>query len=37
VLGADPVADTPEAFAAFCRSEYDRWGRLVREARVTLD
>ena len=37
VLGADPVADTPDAFAAFCRSEYDRWGRLVREARVTLD
>jgi tripartite-type tricarboxylate transporter receptor subunit TctC len=37
VLGADPVADTPEAFAAFCRSEYDRWGRLVREAQVRLD
>jgi tripartite-type tricarboxylate transporter receptor subunit TctC len=37
VLGADPVADTPDAFAAFCRSEYDRWGRLVREARVSLD
>nr|WP_279387773.1 tripartite tricarboxylate transporter substrate-binding protein [Roseicella frigidaeris] len=36
-LGAEPVADTPEAFAAFCAREYERWGRLVREARVTLD
>jgi tripartite-type tricarboxylate transporter receptor subunit TctC len=36
-LGADPVADTPEEFARFCAREYDRWGRLVRDARVTLD
>ncbi len=36
-LGADPVADSPEAFAAFCRREYDRWGRLVRDAKVRLD
>jgi tripartite-type tricarboxylate transporter receptor subunit TctC len=36
-LGAEPVADTPEAFAAFCRNEYARWGHLVRDARVTLD
>jgi tripartite-type tricarboxylate transporter receptor subunit TctC len=36
-LGADPVADTPEEFAVFCTREYERWGRLVRDARVTLD
>jgi tripartite-type tricarboxylate transporter receptor subunit TctC len=36
-LGADPVADTPEEFAMFCAREYERWGRLVRDARVTLD
>ena len=36
-LGAEPVADTPEEFALFCAREYDRWGRLVRDARVTLD
>ncbi|WP_165982544.1 Bug family tripartite tricarboxylate transporter substrate binding protein [Dankookia rubra] len=36
-LGAEPVADTPEEFATFCAREYDRWGRLVRDARVTLD
>lgn len=33
-LGADPVADTPEAFAAFTRAEYDRWGKLVRDAKI---
>ena len=36
-LGAEPVADTPEDFARFCAREYDRWGKLVRDARVTLD
>ncbi len=36
-LGADPVADTPEHFAAFTRSEFDRWGRLVRDAKITAD
>jgi tripartite-type tricarboxylate transporter receptor subunit TctC len=37
VLGADPVADTPEEFAAFCASEYARWGKLVRDAGLRLD
>ncbi|WP_431284040.1 Bug family tripartite tricarboxylate transporter substrate binding protein [Humitalea sp. 24SJ18S-53] len=36
-LGAEPVADTPAQFAAFCRSEYDRWGALVRTAGITGD
>ncbi|MDI3305953.1 MAG: tripartite tricarboxylate transporter substrate binding protein [Acetobacteraceae bacterium] len=36
-LGADPVADTPEHFARFVRSEYDRWGKLVRDAKITAD
>ncbi|RYJ04417.1 MAG: tripartite tricarboxylate transporter substrate binding protein, partial [Acetobacteraceae bacterium] len=37
VLGADPVADTPAEFAAFCGREYARWGKLVRDAQVKLD
>lgn len=37
LLGADPVADTPAEFAEFCRREFDRWGRLVRDAQVRLD
>ena len=33
-LGAQPVGDTPEEFASFVRSEYERWGRLVKSARI---
>jgi tripartite-type tricarboxylate transporter receptor subunit TctC len=29
--GAVPVGGTPEALAAFMRSEYDKWGRVVRD------
>lgn len=29
--GAVPVGGTPEALATFMRSEYDKWGRVVRE------
>lgn len=36
-LGAEPVADAPDGFAAFVRAEYERWGRLVRDARITVD
>jgi tripartite-type tricarboxylate transporter receptor subunit TctC len=36
-LGAEPVADTPDAFANFTRAEYERWGRLVREANIRAD
>jgi tripartite-type tricarboxylate transporter receptor subunit TctC len=36
-LGATPVADTPEAFARFTRAEYERWGKLVREADIKAD
>ncbi|WP_206035663.1 tripartite tricarboxylate transporter substrate binding protein [Roseomonas sp. HF4] len=36
-LGADPVADRPDAFAAFCRSEYEKFGAIVRSANITLN
>jgi tripartite-type tricarboxylate transporter receptor subunit TctC len=36
-LGADPVADTPAAFAAFCRSEYEKFGAIVRAANITMN
>jgi tripartite-type tricarboxylate transporter receptor subunit TctC len=36
-LGAAPVADSPEDYARFVRAEYDRWGKLVRDARIKLD
>lgn len=35
--GAEPVADTPEEFAAFVREERDRWARVIRETGITVD
>ncbi|HEY4254561.1 MAG TPA: tripartite tricarboxylate transporter substrate binding protein [Roseomonas sp.] len=34
--GADPANSTPEEFAAFIASETEKWGRVVREARITV-
>jgi len=36
-LGAEPVADSPEDYARFVRADFDRWGKLVRDARIKLD
>ncbi len=33
-MGADPIASTPEEFSRFCASEYERWGRLIRDAGI---
>lgn len=35
--GVDPQASTPEELAAFITSESEKWGRVVREARITVD
>lgn len=35
--GADPVGNSPEAFAAFIRAESARWGKLVREVGIRAD
>jgi tripartite-type tricarboxylate transporter receptor subunit TctC len=36
-LGAVPVADSPEHFAGFVRHEFERWGKLVRDANIRAD
>jgi len=36
-LGGRPVTSTPEEFAAFTRSEIDRWGRIIKSANIKLD
>jgi tripartite-type tricarboxylate transporter receptor subunit TctC len=36
-LGAVPVADSPEHFAGFVRREFERWGKLVRDANIRAD
>jgi tripartite-type tricarboxylate transporter receptor subunit TctC len=35
--GADAVSSTPAELAAMIRSETEKWGRVVREARVTVN
>ena len=35
-LGAEPVGSTPDEFAAFIKAEADKWSRVIREARISL-
>ena len=36
-LGAEPGGSTSEAFRAFQRAEIEKWGKVVREARVSME
>jgi tripartite-type tricarboxylate transporter receptor subunit TctC len=36
-VGAEPLASTPEELAAYLRAETEKWGRVVREARITVN
>jgi tripartite-type tricarboxylate transporter receptor subunit TctC len=33
-LGFDAVADTPEEFAAYIKKEVDKWGKVIRDAKI---
>lgn len=35
--GVDPQSSTPEELAAFLASETEKWGRVVREAHITVE
>lgn len=35
--GSQPGGGTPEAFGAFIRSESDKWGKVVREAKIATE
>lgn len=35
-MGFDPVGSTPEEFATWIRTEIVRWGKVIREAKITL-
>ncbi|MCA3150713.1 MAG: tripartite tricarboxylate transporter substrate binding protein, partial [Rhodocyclaceae bacterium] len=35
--GAEPGGMPPDAFAAFIRAELEKWGRVVRTAKITLN
>ena len=36
-IGAEPQPTTPERFADYIRAEYDRWGKVVRDADIKLE
>jgi tripartite-type tricarboxylate transporter receptor subunit TctC len=36
-LGADPVANSPRAFAAFIKSERDKWARVIKQAGIRAE
>ena len=36
-LGAEPVGGSPEAFGRFVREESDRYGQLIRDAKIRAD
>jgi tripartite-type tricarboxylate transporter receptor subunit TctC len=33
-LGFDPVADSPEQFAAYVKKEVEKWGKVIKEAKI---
>ncbi|MBI5259917.1 MAG: tripartite tricarboxylate transporter substrate binding protein [Burkholderiales bacterium] len=36
-MGTVPVGSTPEEFSAFIATETSKWGKVIRDAKVTLD
>jgi len=36
-LGAEPVGNTPEEFAAYCQAELAKWSKIVRESGAKAD
>ena len=37
VLGFNPVANTPEQYGARIRLEIDKWGKVVRDAKLRIE
>jgi tripartite-type tricarboxylate transporter receptor subunit TctC len=36
-VGLEPWTSTPEDFGAYIKSEYDKWGRIIREIGITAN
>jgi tripartite-type tricarboxylate transporter receptor subunit TctC len=36
-VSAEGLGDTPEAFAAFCKSESERYARIIKAANIKLE
>ena len=35
--GTQPAGGTPEQFSAFMREDYQRWGSVIKRARLSFD
>ena len=35
-VGFVPIGDTPEEFAAYLKTESDKWGKVIRDGKITL-
>jgi len=35
--GVDPTPTTPEEFGVYLKSEYDKWGKVVRDSGATVN
>jgi len=35
--GADPIGGTPEQFVGHIKTELVRWGKVIREAKISID
>src|SRR5262249_19547962 len=36
-LGAEPLGSAPEAFAVYVKEEFERWGKLTKEAGIRIE
>jgi tripartite-type tricarboxylate transporter receptor subunit TctC len=36
-LGFDPVGNTPEEFAVRIKSEIERWGKVIKDAKIKAE
>ena len=36
-VGAEPLGSTPEAFAKYIKEEFDRWGKVTKDAGIMID
>jgi tripartite-type tricarboxylate transporter receptor subunit TctC len=36
-IGLEPIGSTPAEFSAVVRQDYDKWGKVIRDAKIKLD
>lgn len=36
-LGADPIANSPQAFAGFIKSEHEKWAQVIKQAAIRAE